>query len=212
MKDIPFFTTEYGVAALILREIPYREDAYIRLHTASDPVRLIEECKQFCCMAGAKRIYATGNGIADDYPLHSTVISMRGQLQNMENYDGALWPVQSHTLETFKRIYNEKSLKIDHASWMDDKDSRQMLERGDGYFVHKNQALLGIGRVYDGQLLFVASVYPGAGADVVKALCSVLHGDSVTLDVASTNRKAIRLYENLGFIPVGEKIRWHKIL
>ena len=31
MKDIPAFTTENGIASLILREIPYREEAYIRI-------------------------------------------------------------------------------------------------------------------------------------------------------------------------------------
>ena len=31
MKDIPVFTTDFGVASLILKEIPYRGEAYIRI-------------------------------------------------------------------------------------------------------------------------------------------------------------------------------------
>ena len=31
MKDIPFFTTDYGVAGLILKEVPYKKEAYIRI-------------------------------------------------------------------------------------------------------------------------------------------------------------------------------------
>ena len=31
MKDFPVFTTENGVASLILKEIPYRGEAYIHL-------------------------------------------------------------------------------------------------------------------------------------------------------------------------------------
>ena len=31
MKDIPMFTTPYGAASLILKEIPYRKEAYIRV-------------------------------------------------------------------------------------------------------------------------------------------------------------------------------------
>ena len=31
MKDFPVFTTEYGVASLTLKEVPYREEAYVLL-------------------------------------------------------------------------------------------------------------------------------------------------------------------------------------
>lgn len=211
MKNIPVFTTEYGVAGLILREIPYRGDAYVRLHAVTDGEGLIEECRQFCRMAGAERVYAAGDGIPERYPLHTAVITMRCNKQILEHTDAALWPVQQETLDYFRRIYNEKVLKVDNAAWMDDADCRQMLSRGDGYFVHRGDTLLGIGRVYDGQLLWAASVQPGAGTDVVKALCTALHTDFVSLDVADTNKKAIRLYESLGFIPVCEKSRWYKI-
>ena len=34
MKDFPFFTTEYGVASLVLKEIPYKEESYIILRDA----------------------------------------------------------------------------------------------------------------------------------------------------------------------------------
>lgn len=211
MKDIPVFTTEFGIAGLILREIPYRGDAYVRLHSVLDIDGLVGECIQFCRMAGAQRILATGDGLVDKYPLHTAVIQMRCDRASLEDTDAALWPVQPETAEKFQQIYNEKILRVDNAAWMDDIDRRQMLERGDGYFIHRNQTLLGIGRVYGGQLLWVASVQPGAGQDVVKALCSALTGDTVTLDVATTNNKAIRLYESLGFIPVCEKSRWYQI-
>ena len=31
MKDFPMFTTEYGIASLVLKEIPYKKEAYIML-------------------------------------------------------------------------------------------------------------------------------------------------------------------------------------
>jgi hypothetical protein len=31
MRDIPMFTTEYGVASLVLKEIPYQAAAYITI-------------------------------------------------------------------------------------------------------------------------------------------------------------------------------------
>ena len=48
MKDIPMFTTEYGAASLILRELPYRGIAYVRLQATEQPEKLLEECIGFC--------------------------------------------------------------------------------------------------------------------------------------------------------------------
>ena len=52
MKDIPVFTTEFGVASLILKEIPYRREAYIRIQTTQQPQELLKECISFCRMCG----------------------------------------------------------------------------------------------------------------------------------------------------------------
>ena len=58
MKDFPVFTTDYGVSSLILREIPYRREAYIHIQDVQ-PDQLAEhlrECVSFCRMAGAESI------------------------------------------------------------------------------------------------------------------------------------------------------------
>ena len=41
MKDFPLFTTENGVASLILKEIPYRSEAYIILRDTQSPEALL---------------------------------------------------------------------------------------------------------------------------------------------------------------------------
>ena len=41
MKDIPVFTTEFGIASLILRDIPYRGEAYVRVRSC-EPSHLTE--------------------------------------------------------------------------------------------------------------------------------------------------------------------------
>ena len=46
----------------------------------------------------------------------------------------------------------------------------------------------------------------------MRTLRTLAVSDRVTVDVASTNVRARRLYEKLGFVPVGEKSRWHQIL
>ena len=54
------FTTENGVASIVLREIPYKGIAYITLQDTLQPEKLLRECVEFCKAAGADRIYGKG--------------------------------------------------------------------------------------------------------------------------------------------------------
>jgi hypothetical protein len=82
---------------------------------------------------------------------------------------------------------------------------------GSGYFVHRGEELLGIGKVSDSEIQWVASVKPGAGRDVVCALAHAGCRDALELTVASENQKALALYEGLGFIRTKEISRWYKV-
>ena len=55
----------------------------------------------------------------------------------------------------------------------------------------------------------MAAVEQGAGERVMHTLLSLVEGATVTLEVASTNARAIRLYERLGFIKTQELRRWY---
>ena len=209
MKDIPLFTTEYGAASLVLREIPYRDEAYITILDSLEPEKLIEECVGFCRACGAEKILARGNAWLEQFPLHGIIYEMRGQAWADENLVEHLWPVTEETADRFREIYNQKVMKIPNAAWMDSLEQNRMLSQGDGYFVHRDGKLLGIGRAAGEDILFLASCSPGAGADVVRALASIAREPRCVLDVASANEKALSLYERLGFLRVGEKSRWH---
>ena len=81
MKDFPCFATDDGVASLILKEIPYQQEAYIRFQDVQ-PGRFapfLQECVSFCRMAGAEKIYAQGHEELSQYPLHAAVYEMRGK-------------------------------------------------------------------------------------------------------------------------------------
>ena len=69
MKDIPVFATEYGIASLVLKEIPYQSAAYVTVRDSLEPERLLEECIGFCRACGADRIYATGHSELESRPL-----------------------------------------------------------------------------------------------------------------------------------------------
>jgi hypothetical protein len=80
MRDMPMFTTEFGVASLVLEEVPYRQEAYIRvLDVQPGQLKaLIEECASFCRAVGAERVYATGHEGLESYSLFTAVYEMRG--------------------------------------------------------------------------------------------------------------------------------------
>lgn len=205
------FTTEYGIASLILREVPYQQTAYIRLQSSQEPEKLLNECVKFCRMVGAEKILVKETeGI--DYPFYTAIWRMTCPKASLGDTDAALWPVQEETADAFKKIYNEKVSHVPNAAWMDAADEKQMLKTGEGYFVHRGETLLGIGRVLGGEIRFLASVHPGAGADVVKALAHAATEDTITIEVASANEKAVKLYENLGFIKIAVLSRWLRVL
>lgn len=78
MKNIPMFTTENGVASLILQEIPYRREAYVHIRCTAAPELLFRECFDFCKMAGAEKIYFTGHPLLETrYPFHTSVLRLR---------------------------------------------------------------------------------------------------------------------------------------
>ena len=211
MKDLPMFTTEYGIASLILREIPYRQEAYIRIVATEQPCALVEECAAFCRACGAEKVYATGHEDLKKYPLHTAVWLMRGSREDLFRTDAALWPVLPENVDSWRSIYNERMSAVANAAHMNEADARTMLDAGDGYFIHRDGTLLGIGKASGGKVEAVASVCPGSGGDIMAALSGILTEETITLEVASANEKAIRLYERLGFIRTGERSRWYRI-
>ncbi len=212
LRNIPVFTTENGVGALILQEIPYTGYAYVRIHDSVMPEAFLKECMDVCAMAGASKICATGHAALKDYPLHTVILQLCCLRESLPETDACVFPVTEETLSSWREIYNTKMTGVPNAAWMTAADAQNMLRNGQGYFVHIDGVLQGIGMVVDGTLAAVASCCPGGGSTVVCALAHALCGDTVSLEVASENQKAMALYSRLGFTVVKEISRWHQIL
>ena len=212
MRDFPIFTTEYGVSSLILKEIPYKNEAYIRIRDVQEEFfqEHLLECASFCRMAGADRVLAAGHEKLEGCPLYVAMYEMRGTAWVDREKLANLFPVTEQTVGRWRSICNERMRRVPCAATQTSKEEADIL-KGDAYFVHRDGDLLGIGWIRDGELLAVAAVKPGAGETVMHTLMSIVEGSTVTLEVASTNEKAIRLYEKLGFIKVREKTRWYEV-
>lgn len=214
MKNIPIFPTDWGVATLLLKEIPYRKTAYVRVQDVQ-PGHIRElcgECADFCRAAGAEQVIASGHAELEAYPLHASVLTMRLTGFDRRISDACLFPVTERTVGRWREIYNERMKAVDFAETMTRQDEREIVCSGGTYFVHRDGALLGIGWMEGSELRAIASAAPGMGETVAKALFTLADSDSVSLQVASTNARAIRLYQRLGFLTTGEKDRGYRIL
>lgn len=211
MKDFPVFDTQFGIASLVLKEIPYKGIAYIILREVWDAEKLLGECVSFCRMCGAETICVAGHESLEGYPLYTTVLEMRGEATVDRENLKSLFPVTEATVSRWREIYNEKLRPIDNAATMTAFDEKRIVNSGGAYFVHENGELLGIGWLDDTELLAVAAAKPGAGMAVMNTLMSLTEGAQMRLEVASTNEKAIRLYEKLGFLKTKEISRWYRV-
>lgn len=211
MKDIPVFTTQNGAASLRLREIPYRQEAYIQIQSSQTPLELLEECKGFCRACGAERIYASGHDCLDAFPLHTRILEYRGIPALDEEKLAHIFPVTEETVGRWRGICNDRMQRVDNAATLESRDEARILSTGGAYFIHNAGDVLGIGWLNEGKLEAIAAVKPGAGTVVAHTLLSVCPGEPISLEVASTNLPAIRLYEALGLLPVREISRWYRI-
>lgn len=214
MKDIPIFTTEYGVASLIFKEIPYRGIAYVQIRDVQPGClsELVQECGCFCRMAGAERVYAAGHEDLMQYPLSCVVEKMTLNLPQPAVPEACLWPVTEETVGRWREIYNQAMKEIDNAATQTSQDEKEICQSGGAYFVHEDGKLLGIGWMQESELLAIVSVIPGQGSRVAKTLFTLAEQDWITLSVASTNKRAKGLYRKLGFIKTGEVSRWYQIV
>ena len=211
MKDFPVFPTSHGAASLTLKEIPYRQEAYIQIQSTQEPELLLEECIGFCAACGAERIYASGDACLERYPLHTSIYQMKGCLFLSEEEIPSMFPVTEATVSQWREIYNQKMRRVDNASTLESGDEEMILKTGGAYFIHNAGELLGIGWLVEDKLKALASVRAGAGERVCRAMQSLLPQQTITLEVASTNQKAIRLYEGLGFLKTDELSKWYRV-
>ena len=211
MRDFPVFSTENGVGSLVLREIPYNATAYITIRSSSFPTDFLRECVDFCRAVGAESIYATGHECLEKYPLFTSVLQMSASVSSLQETDACLFPVTDKTMQNWREIYNRRMKDVHNAAYMSEYEMKNLLNRGGAYFVHRDGKLLGIGIALNDRIECVASVVPGSGKETMLALIHALMCERVVLEVASTNYRAINLYESLGFIKNAVLSKWFKI-
>ena len=211
MKDFPFFNTQNGVASLVFRNVPYTGSAYVTILDSGSPEDFLKECVDFAKAVGAETVYAAGNPFLEKYPVYTQIYRMTSDVSSMPSTDACVFPVTERTVEDFRTFYNEKMKDIPAADYMSKAAAQELLQKRNGYFVHRNEDFLGILIGSGEKLEAIAGSRPGVGADLMGAARSILTEDRICLEVASENHRAIRLYERLGFLNTGVIKTWYKI-
>ena len=116
------------------------------------------------------------------------------------------------SLLKWQEIYNQKMAAVPNASYMDDTRARELLNEKSGYMIYRQDVLIGIGKASGNTIHAVASVLPGAGQDALCALAQKLQTQEAELLVATENKRAMALYQRLGFTISEEVSCWYKIL
>lgn len=212
MKDIPIFTTDYGVASLMLEEIPYKKVAFVHVQDVQQGKlkEHLAECIGFCRAAGAEKVLATGHPALESYPVHSIVEEMSLAYEPQEP-QAMLWPVTSETVTSWREQYNRAMAEIDNHTTLTVHHEQSILASGGAYFVHQNGEPLGLGWVQGEQLLAVVSFQPGKGELISRTLFTAMNTDRITLEVVASNTRAVALYQRMGFVKTRELRRWYKI-
>ena len=212
MKNIPFFTTDSGVASLTLEQVPFNQTAYIRIQSSCEPELLLKECLDFCKAIGSEAVYATG---IEEPACSSAAVSVIRMTRDRDGLSGAeltLVSVDETSGEEFRRIYNEIMHEIPFASFMKSDDLKTLVDKRNGYYLYCHQELVGIGIADGAWIRAIISLKRGAGESILLALNQVLEGDTVMVELVDTNKRAKRLYERMGFCFSEVVSTWYKIL
>lgn len=205
MRNIPVFPCEFGVASLILQEIPSQGAAYCTVQWAQPGKlpALLAQCNAFCRAAGAKIVYADRPPVPGQAPA-IVLRRMTGKKSEIPASRDDLVRLNAENWPQFLALYRQAMAPVPGAASLRPADLPRLLQSGGCYLVQRQGTLLGIGQVSGNQLLSIAAAERGMGMAVAAALLSQCPGPELTLTVAEGNNRAIALYRKLGFQP--EKI------
>lgn len=200
MKDFPVFPCSDGMASLILREIPYRGEAYIRIRSVfGSRDGLVRTCADFCRQAGAKQIYLAADETLEGYPVYARLIERSLDKDDLPHTRAT---AEITTDPQWVTLYNERFRNVPAAK-------TYLQTPPNAYFVRLDGERIGLGQLIDDELAAVAALKRGCGYDCVCALAAHIRQPRVRLLCAEENLPATRLYDRMGFSRDGTRSVWY---
>lgn len=216
MKDIPVFTGAHGIATLVLKEIPWSGCGYVIVRSVwDDGEAFLQECLGFCRACGAKQVFASWG--TEPLPAAHAY-----DMLQMETEKSALPPeapvalteLTEENSEAFLDVYNRCFRAVPNAASYSKRDTARLLGEETAYLVFQGDVCAAVAEISKEGLEAVAVLpqYKGLGYALTRTVLEYVPSKTLRLKVASTNTRAIRLYERLGFQTGGSLSRWWKLM
>ena len=216
MKNIPMFTSPYGIATLILREIPWSGSAYVLVRSVwnDQTAALLEECRGFCRAVGAKEIFAAYD--TEELPAEPAYDMIRMTRPKAGLPVGKMLELEPLTRENsgaYLEIYNRCFAAVPSAASYDRTSLEPLYGEDLAWLANVNGEYAGVAEISKEGLegIAVLPAYRGLGYDLALAALRMVPSPVLCLKVASTNVRAIALYERLGFTPERVEKRWFRL-
>lgn len=216
MKNIPLFTSAYGIATLILREIPWNGCAYVLIRSVwnGQAAALLEECRGFCRAVGAEQIFAAYD--TEELPAehaYDMILMTRPKAGLPEGNQLELEPLTRENSEAYLEIYNRRFVNVPSAASYDRTSLEPLYGEDLAWLAKVNGCYAGVAEISQEGLEGIAVLpeYRGCGYDLALAVLQMVPSTMLQLKVASTNLRAITLYERLGFEKKEIQKRWWRL-
>lgn len=217
MKNIPMFTSAYGLATLILKEISWNGRAYVLVRSVWNDraAELLEECRSFCRAVGAEEMFASWD--TEELPASHAydmidMTCVKAELpkprQTVE-----LEQVTPESAGEYLRIYNQCFRDVPAAASYDRKSLDPLYGEDLAWLARVGGQYAAVAEISKEGLEGIAVLpeFRGLGYDLAATVLQMVPNPVVRLKVASTNIRARTLYGHLGFNEVGISRRWYKI-
>ena len=217
MKNIPMFTSAYGMATLILREIGWSGHAYVLIRSVWEgkAAELLEECRGFCRAVGAEEIYASWDTeeLPADHAYDMIEMTCEKAALPAPRKPVELEQVTPETAEDYLRIYNACFRTVPSAASYDRKSLEPLYGEDLAWLAKVDGQYAAVAEISKEGLEGIAVLpeYRGLGFDLAAAVLQMVPSKTVKLKVASTNTRARELYDRLGFADGPVVRRWYRV-
>lgn len=214
MKDIPVFTGAHGVATLVLRQIPWSGCGYVLVRSVwDDAAAFLEECRGFCRACGAEQVYASWEDKELPAPHGYDMICMEREKEGLPPATLVCEPLTQALGEEYTTVYNTCFRDVPNAVAFTKEDLARVLREETAIIVRRDGVVAGLAEVSTKGLEAIAVLpqYKGLGYELALTALQMVPSKTIALKATSTNHRAIRLYERLGFKPTAVLSRWWKL-
>lgn len=204
MKDLPVFTCADGMASLIFREIPSREEGYVLLRSVFTNVgALVRSCAEMCRAAGAARVFCSGSVDLSAYPVHARLLERSIETARLPETEAVAVPIRPDEAGRWAALHDERFAAVPAAA--------HCVNTENAHWVMLNGECIGLGRFRGARLEAFATFVRGKGRDCLCATAAAMRTPTVTLLCAAENTPAMRLYDRLGFSEGTPREIWHAV-